>query len=356
MVNAGPTEQGAKPLDEKRRSHLIKVTQDILTHLSDDTDLTLIQVAWTFRQHVTKPQGRQTPSRLPNIIADIREGKPGPANTEAHIYKEGASRTENAFLAALQEVPLTSSMKELTGRAEAISKHGGQHAVHAYNAVEDSLREGSLDKARSLLYDYGGIQALTIYAVTKSSHPAIAKLICDLSPGQISCVLSCISNVRLHSNVSYMIETLFRNRARPQFKSKKSHVGRAPRTKGKYRQCDEGMLQPASQSSDSFTSPNAAQEMRRRSGLHASSSSENTEHAENVSQHQATCVTGKQQLGQSSSWSNTCAPETGVTVDDESPSQMVEENDDILDPGYNQFSEHDLSLFLEENFHFPIDP
>ncbi|KAG6993391.1 hypothetical protein FocnCong_v017576 [Fusarium oxysporum f. sp. conglutinans] len=246
MLNAEPTEQGAEPLDEKRRVHLIKVTQDILAHLSDDTDLALIHVAWTLRQHVTKPQGRQTPSRLPNIIADIREGKPGPANTEAQIYKEGASRTENAFLAALQEVPLTSSMKELTGRAEAISKHGGQHAVHAYNAVEDSLREGSLDKARSLLYDYGGIQALTIYAVTKSSHPAIAKLICDLSPSQISCVLSCISNVRLHSNVSYMIETLFRNRARPQFKSKKSHVGRAPRTKGKHRQCDEGLPQPAS--------------------------------------------------------------------------------------------------------------
>ncbi|GKU22513.1 unnamed protein product [Fusarium langsethiae] len=194
MANAGPTAQGAKPLDEKRRSHLIKVTQDILTHLSDDTDLTLIQVAWTFRKHVTKPQGRQTPSRLPNIIADIREGKSGPANTEARIYKEGASRAENAFLAALQEVPLTSSMKELTGRAEAISKHGGQHAVHAYNAVEDALREGSIDKARSLLYDYGGIQALTIYAVTKSSHPAIAKLIGDLSSGQISCVFSCISN------------------------------------------------------------------------------------------------------------------------------------------------------------------
>ncbi|EXA31410.1 hypothetical protein FOVG_17307 [Fusarium oxysporum f. sp. pisi HDV247] len=355
MLNAEPTEQGAEPLDEKRRVHLIKVTQDILAHLSDDTDLALIRVAWTLRQHVTKPQGRQTPSRLPNIIADIREGKPVLANTEAQIYKEGASRIENAFLAALQEVPLTSSMKELTGRAEAISKHGGQHAVHAYNAVEDSLREGSLDKARSLLYDYGGIQALTIYAVTKSSHPAIAKLICDLSPSQISCVLSCISNVRLHSNVSYMIETLFRNRARPQFKSKKSHVGRAPRTKGKHRQCDEGLPQPAFQSSDSFTSPNTAQEMRRRSGLLASSSSENAKHAENVSQHQTTCVTRKQQLGQSSSWSNTCAPETDVTVDDESLSQMVEGNDDILDPGYNQFSEHDLSLFLEENFHFPID-
>ncbi|KAM0185931.1 hypothetical protein ACHAPI_011969 [Fusarium lateritium] len=194
MVKAGPTEQGLEPLDEERGVYLIRVTQDLLTNLTHDTDLVLIQVAWAFRQHLTNPQGRQTPSRLPNIIANIREGEPGPAELEAQIYKEGATRTENAFLAALQEVPLTGSTKELTRRAEVILKYGGQHAVQAYNAVEDLLSEGSVDKARSLLYDYGGTQALTIYAITKTSDPAIAKLICDLSPSHISCVLSCISN------------------------------------------------------------------------------------------------------------------------------------------------------------------
>lgn len=349
-------EQGVASLDEERRAHLIRVTQDLLSNLTHDTDLVLIQVAWAFRQHLTKPQGRQTPSRLSNIIADIREGKPGPAKLEAQIYKEGATRTENAFLAALQEVPLTGSPNELAKRAEMILEYGGQHAIQAYNAVEDPLREGSIDKARSLLYDYGGTQALTIYAVTKTSDPAIAKLICGLSPSHISCVLSCISNVRLHSNVSYMIETLFRNRGRPQFKPKKTYVGRAPRTKGSHRQRDQDLPQPAPQSGDLATISNAAQERRSKSDLVTFCSFENANHAGHVSQHQAPCVTIKRQLDQSISWPNTCAPGIDVTMDEIPQDQVPEESDGVLNPGYFQLSEQDLSLFLEENFHFPVDP
>ncbi|KAF5017844.1 hypothetical protein F66182_10200 [Fusarium sp. NRRL 66182] len=307
-----------------------------------------------FKKHLTKPQGRQTPSRLPNIIADIREGKPGPAELEEQIYKEGATRTENAFLAALREVSLTGSTQDDARRVEAMGTYGGKHAVQAYNAVEDPLCEGSIDKARSLLYDYGGIQALTIYAITKTADPAITKLICNLLPSHISCLLGCISNVRLHSNVSYMIETLFRNRGKPKFKSKKTHIGRAHRAKESYRRRDQNLPRPALQPSGSVPESSTAQERRYRSDL-PKFSLEDTNNVGHLSQHQATQINSKHQLDQSTSWSNTCALGINMIMDEAALGQVPEERDIILDPGYIQFSEQDLSLFLEENFHLPED-
>ncbi|KAH7123395.1 hypothetical protein B0J13DRAFT_455633 [Dactylonectria estremocensis] len=210
---------------KEHRARFTRLTQTLLSISSNDCDLALIQITWSFRKHLTKPR-RQIPSRLQSVLFNFRTGK-SDDSTEARLYRQGASRAVNAFCAALQEVPVAQG--SMNDRETAVSKHGGHHAVQAFRAA-DIGKDGDIGKATSLISEYGGTQALTMYAIATASDDKFSTQVENLSDGSIYCLLDCISNVDLHRDVSFMIETLFRQKKKPQWIPKNKHIGRLSRT------------------------------------------------------------------------------------------------------------------------------
>ena len=207
----------------------VEVTQTLLSSPLEDSFLPLIHAAWKFRQHLTETRLRQAPSGLAAILTDCRAGSRHSSTTEARFFEQGATCAVNAFNAALREAPFMDVSADESRRETAILKHGGLHAVQAYRAVGGLKGDGDIARARSTIHDYGGTQALTMYAVLKTSDRDASGLVDHLPADHVSCLLRCISNVNPHRDVAYMIETLFRNRKRPQWKYKKDHIGRASR-------------------------------------------------------------------------------------------------------------------------------
>ncbi|KAI5455717.1 hypothetical protein BGZ63DRAFT_318822, partial [Mariannaea sp. PMI_226] len=210
------------------RVHFIKLTKALLSLPLDNSYFTLIHVARRFQESLVQSR-RTTPSRLPTILTACRSGEVDESTPEAKFYKQGGSRAVDTFCAAVREVPLDGRSANEVDREACIRRHGGRHAVQAFHAIDTLYEDGDIDNAKALIQDYGGTQALAIYAAAKTSSPEIAGLIEDLSEDSISVLLDCISEVNPHRDLAYIIERLVRTRRNPQWKAKRTYIGRAPR-------------------------------------------------------------------------------------------------------------------------------
>ncbi|CAH0022802.1 unnamed protein product [Clonostachys rhizophaga] len=223
-------------VQDNHQIRFIKYTQGLLSLPLDGSHLTLIQVAWQFKESLTQPRPT-TPSRLPAILTNCRAGKLDDSTPEARFYEQGGSRAVDAFCAALREVPQIEVAAHKADRKAYIEQYGGRHAVQAFHAIESLHGSDDVDKAKALIRDYGGTQALAFYAAAKTSSPKSITLIKDFSEGDIDTLLDCISEVELHRDLFYIIETLIRTQKPPQWKTDKTHIGRASHsTRGGTRQ------------------------------------------------------------------------------------------------------------------------